>query len=145
MTTWRHKKRDKLYAVMTHEALMQCSAAPDVEEKFAGVKWTVYRGVENDGVYVRPTSEFLDGRFEKIEKKLSRVKLRDVKIGDVLFADGSFSCMVAGPHVVLGDARGLYVLCDDGRHYLDGQKSADDYLVGLTTIASHSDEATAGE
>mgnify|MGYP000266944799 CR=1 FL=1 len=59
------------------------------------------------------------------------LKLEDVKVGDVLTADAGFTCMPAGQHEVKIDDTGLYVECDHGKHYLDGQKMGDGTLDGL--------------
>ena len=67
MIRWRHKKRGTIYEVLTNGASLQCSAAPEFEKLFEDNAWTVYRSVETDTIYIRPTAEFLDGRFERIE------------------------------------------------------------------------------
>ncbi len=60
-------------------------------------------------------------------------KLTEVKPGDILTADAGFTCMSAGPHTVEVDDRGqLYIPCNDGKHFLDGQLNIDDEYVGLT-------------
>lgn len=64
---WRHKKRGSVYEVVTQAASIQVSAAPDIEERYGHVPWTVYRSIETGLLYLRPTEEFLDGRFERIE------------------------------------------------------------------------------
>ena len=46
---------------------MQCSAAEVFESMFEDDNWTVYRNVETNHIWVRPTEEFLDGRFEQVE------------------------------------------------------------------------------
>jgi|EndMetStandDraft_8_1072994.scaffolds.fasta_scaffold93719_3 hypothetical protein len=50
--------------------------------------------------------------------------------------DGSFTCMRAGERkVVKRDDDGLYIECDEGRHYLVGQESGDGtYYVGLYPV-----------
>lgn len=53
------------------------------------------------------------------------MKLSDVKVGDTLIADAGFTCMKPGPKTVAADADGLFVLCDEGRHGLDGQLALD--------------------
>jgi hypothetical protein len=62
-------------------------------------------------------------------------KLSEIKEGDVLIADGGFTCIPEGRDLpVESDPDGkLYFLCQEGRHYLDGQLADDgDTLVGLT-------------
>lgn len=65
-TLWRHKKRGTTYEIITDSASFQCSAWPHAEETFEDDTFTVYRSVDTGAVYVRPTEEFLDGRFEKV-------------------------------------------------------------------------------
>jgi hypothetical protein len=66
MPRWRHKKRGTIYEIVTDGAMLQCSAAPDVEKAFENDTWTVYRNIATGAIYIRPTEEFLDGRFEII-------------------------------------------------------------------------------
>lgn len=66
-TRWRHKKLGTEYEIITETASMQCSAAPGFECQFEDDHWTVYRSVRTGAMWVRPTAEFMDGRFEKIE------------------------------------------------------------------------------
>lgn len=63
---YRHKKRGTIYEVLTDSASLQCSCAPEVEHLFGDDTFTVYRSVDTGAVYVRPTPEFLDGRFEPV-------------------------------------------------------------------------------
>jgi hypothetical protein len=54
-TLWRHKKTGGIYQIVTLakiEATMQNAV--------------VYRSIEHHGTWVRPVSEFLDGRFERV-------------------------------------------------------------------------------
>ena len=66
MEVWRHKKRGTTYEVLTHDASLQCASESAVESMFEDENWTVYRNTVTGAVYVRPTEEFLDGRFEQI-------------------------------------------------------------------------------
>jgi hypothetical protein len=66
MPRYRHKKRGTTYEIITHRASLQCSAAPAFEQMFDDDEWTVYRNVDTGAIYVRPTPEFIDGRFEQI-------------------------------------------------------------------------------
>jgi len=61
------------------------------------------------------------------------MKLDDLSRGDILIADGGFTCLNEGDLCrVHRDADGLYVRCAEGRHYLDGQVDDDDGdLVGF--------------
>ncbi len=63
---YRHKS-GMVYVVITDCASLQCSATPEFEAMFDGHDWTVYRNVKTGAIWVRPTKEFKDGRFEKIE------------------------------------------------------------------------------
>jgi hypothetical protein len=64
---WRHKKRGTVYEIVTQDASVQCSANPVFEAAFDGEAWTIYRNVKTGAFWVRPTEEFFDGRFERIE------------------------------------------------------------------------------
>ncbi len=66
MSVWRHKKRGTHYEVLTDRASLQCSAAEEFERMFEDDVWTVYRNIETGHVWIRPTEEFLDGRFERL-------------------------------------------------------------------------------
>lgn len=68
MSQWRHKKRGTVYEIVTFGASLQCSAAPDFEAQFDDGTWTVYRNVKTNAIYVRPTEEFRDGRFEELSE-----------------------------------------------------------------------------
>lgn len=70
-------------------------------------------------------------------------KIDEVKAGVTLIADGGFTCLkkgqrclvhndeaVAGQHQWPGS--GLYVECQDGQHFLDGQLDGGDEYIGLT-------------
>lgn len=62
---WQHKKCGYLYEVITDCASLQCSAAPHFESMFDDDNWTVYRNIKTGTIWIRPTPEFLDGRFER--------------------------------------------------------------------------------
>lgn len=60
-------------------------------------------------------------------------RLSELKRGDVLIADGGFSCLREGePVAVQEDPSGLFVACKDGQHFLSGQTDDGDTLIGLT-------------
>lgn len=63
---------------------------------------------------------------------MERTKLDDLAPGDIVVADGGFTCIRAGEHQVREMDGLLFVPCDDGKHFLDGQEDDDGYLVGLT-------------
>ena len=54
------------------------------------------------------------------------MKFIDVNEGDVLFADGGFTCIKKGAQLTVSSrfSDGLFVPCDEGEHYLDGQIDA---------------------
>lgn len=61
-----------------------------------------------------------------------RVRLEDVNPGDTLVCDGGFTCMGPGQRTVERDADGLFIRCNNGEHYLEGEVGCDGYLIGLT-------------
>ncbi len=71
---YRHKKRGTVYEIVTDAAWLQCATAPDFETAFEDENWTVYRSVATGAYYVRPTEEFLDGRFERVSTEDRPVK-----------------------------------------------------------------------
>jgi len=62
ITKWRHRKRGTEYIVLTATAGAQCATGPINE----GDHVTIYQGRDGDW-WVRKTSEFQDGRFERID------------------------------------------------------------------------------
>lgn len=62
---WRHKKGGTLYVVLFDAARLLCSSAPALEEQFTEKTFTIYQSVKTGAIYIRPTEEFLDGRYEK--------------------------------------------------------------------------------
>ena len=63
---WRHKKRGTLYEIITANAGLQCSAAPNFEEMFEDDGFVVYRSIKAGSYHIRPAPEFVDGRFERV-------------------------------------------------------------------------------
>lgn len=59
-TRWTHRKRKSNYDVLTSVASAQCATGPINE----GDQVTIYVA-DDDSWWVRKTSEFLDGRFER--------------------------------------------------------------------------------
>ena len=55
------------------------------------------------------------------------IPVKQVKAGDILVADGGFTCLRYGEEceVKMDRGRGLYVDCAMDKHYLDGQLSDD--------------------
>lgn len=64
--------------------------------------------------------------------RIREITLADLKPGSTIIADDGFTCMTAGQKTVHADAHGLYVPCNDGKHYLDGQEDEDGKLVGIS-------------
>ena len=58
-------------------------------------------------------------------------KLEDLKPGDTVVADGGFPCLRKGEHKVWEKHGKLLVMCDDGDHWLDGQRDATGNLIGI--------------
>lgn len=57
-------------------------------------------------------------------------KLSELCVGSLVDVDKGFDCM-RGRKVVYKDKKGLYLLCSDGHHYLDGQLDDAGHLVGI--------------
>lgn len=60
--------------------------------------------------------------------------IKDTKVGDLLEADGDFTCII--PHAIVevaADEEGLWVPCKEGRHHLHGQIE-DNYYIGLYPV-----------
>jgi hypothetical protein len=61
-------------------------------------------------------------------------RIGDVRQGDVLMPDNGFTCMRAGEKLTVNkDNHGLFVACDEGKHYLSGQEEGH-YYVGLFKV-----------
>jgi hypothetical protein len=60
--------------------------------------------------------------------KPAHVPYAEVKIGDVLIADGGFTCLVEGQRclVIDGGSGALAVRCSKGNHDLEGQAHFED-------------------
>lgn len=58
-STWKHKKRGTLYDVIG-EATLQ------VEGPYDMALCVIYRDKDSGRVWVRPATEFYDGRFERV-------------------------------------------------------------------------------
>jgi hypothetical protein len=59
------------------------------------------------------------------------ISFEQVKEGQTIVADGGFTCMEAGPKLVEAGDHGLFVRCQCGQHYLDGQIDDGDEVVGF--------------
>jgi hypothetical protein len=60
------------------------------------------------------------------------MKISNVKSGDVLIADGGFTCIESGTELLVDED--FSVPCSEGKHFLDGQIDFDD---GETLIGFH--------
>lgn len=60
-------------------------------------------------------------------------KLNEIKTGDILIADGGFTCLREGQSCEAkhDECDSLYIDCDEGQHRLDAQVDENDDLVGL--------------
>lgn len=65
---WKHLKRGGYYNVFTHSAKLQASSHQDVEDRLKDTLFTIYADVFTGDVYIRPTDEFIDGRFVRVTK-----------------------------------------------------------------------------
>jgi hypothetical protein len=63
---YRHKKRGTAFRVLSSDARLKCSTDREVGSA-ADRMFTVYQSLETDKIYIRLTSEFMDGRFEVID------------------------------------------------------------------------------
>lgn len=72
------------------------------------------------------------------------MKLDEVKTGMIFRCDGGFTCLCENELVVVNQdnkrtgIESLYIRCDDGEHYIDGQVDFDDQetLIGLEYVGS---------
>lgn len=60
------------------------------------------------------------------------MKLEDLNEGDIITLDDGFTCNDADPAEVKKDEYGLYIDCDEGKHYLDGQEDENGELIGIS-------------
>lgn len=59
-------------------------------------------------------------------------KVSDTSEGCCLIPDDGFTCMGQGDaKLVHRDGGGLWIPCQEGKHYLDGQLTDDDEYIGL--------------
>ena len=64
------------------------------------------------------------------------MRLADLTEGDMVHTDNHFDCLDHGHHRVHRDDEGLFVICAEGKHYLDGQIGKDGHLVGFDPVFS---------
>ncbi len=63
-SVYRHKKRGTLYTIINHGTLQLNQSDQD------DALCVIYRNVVDDGkIWIRPITEFMDGRFEFVESK----------------------------------------------------------------------------
>ena len=65
---WRHKVRGHVYEIITATASLQMACDPAIEAQYEDDDFVVYRNIENGAVWIRPTEEFIDGRFERVKE-----------------------------------------------------------------------------
>lgn len=58
-------------------------------------------------------------------------RLSELKVGDRVLLDSDFLCHQPGQVTIEEDEKGLYFLCNEGLHYLDGQTDDGEYLIGI--------------
>lgn len=63
------------------------------------------------------------------------MKYEDLTAGSYVETDSGFTCMSAGKKLVHKDEAGFYLVCEDGKHYLDGQVE-NDVMIGITQFQS---------
>lgn len=59
------------------------------------------------------------------------LKLSDAKAGQIVELYAGFTCAEAGPVVLLESKQGIYFLCSDGEHYIDGQANDGIHCIGI--------------
>jgi hypothetical protein len=81
--------------------------------------------VPNNGAFTR---NFRHGKDNEMNRVRTPKKL--VREGTILIADDKFQCLQCDEAVaVLKDPKGkLYVVCQDGRHFLSQQRMGNDYV-----------------
>lgn len=68
---YRHKKRGGTYTLVSADARFQFSGARHIENELEKIDLAVYQDEDSGKMYVRPTFEFEDGRFEKCGPRAS--------------------------------------------------------------------------
>lgn len=74
-TIWRHRKRGSVYEIVgrakmqmetTHIPRIDLVSGFYVKDTMEALSLIVYRSLSDDTLWVRPESEFMDGRFERV-------------------------------------------------------------------------------
>jgi len=64
------------------------------------------------------------------------MKISEFKVGDMVVADAGFTCLDPGEHRIEEDHVGLYIRCQCGHHYLDGQVNGSGHIIGISPKAA---------
>lgn len=63
------------------------------------------------------------------------LKLNSAKERQIIETDGGFTCIGEGEKVeLLKDNHGLYFICEDGQHYIEGQADDGLHCIGLYEV-----------
>jgi hypothetical protein len=62
MSIWRHKKRGSEYKIIGQGKLQVSSHVAAIDDEWV----VIYQNMNDGALWVRPSSEFFDGRFEKV-------------------------------------------------------------------------------
>lgn len=81
----------------------------------------------------------------EMEKKMPMYvidSLEEIKHGDILIADGGFTCLQEGEEleVKLDKNSEKYVECEQGYHFLVGQENSDGKITGFIKKEAHEKE-----
>jgi len=82
---YRHKKRGTTYQIIGTALVQATTPIPE------GTVVTIYQCEQTGAIWVRPTSEFIDGRFEELENPeiTSHIQFtKDTELRVVLMIDG---------------------------------------------------------
>lgn len=60
------------------------------------------------------------------------MKIKEIKLGDVILLDDGFTCAEAGLVTIQENWAGYFFSCEQGQHYLDGQEDAAGDLIGMS-------------
>jgi hypothetical protein len=97
MERWQHVKTGGEYEVV-------CSGRLEAEGK-DGVKYIVYRSLMDDKIWIRPASEFFDGRFELLNDAVPAIEKNAEESFEKCFKEGGYQYSKDNKD----NARGWYV------------------------------------